>query len=72
MQSSHAESQIDGGKLKNIRHEKIYVSGTGWGNGLEIKNKIKNTAFPVQEVFQLTTKQEPVKGEYFLWGKYFL
>jgi len=29
MQSSHAESQIDGGKLKNIRHEKIYVSGTG-------------------------------------------
>jgi hypothetical protein len=44
----------------------VCVSGTGRGNVLETKNKIKNTAFPVQEVFQLTSEQESVKGEYFL------
>jgi len=31
-----------------------------------MKSQIKNTAFPVQEVLQLTTEQESVKGEYFL------
>jgi len=44
----------------------VYVSGTGRGNGLETKSKMKNTAFPVQEVFQLTSEQESVKGEHFL------
>jgi len=42
------------------------VSGTGRGNGLETKSKIKNTAFPAQEVFQLTSEQESLKLEYFL------
>jgi hypothetical protein len=44
----------------------VYVSGTGRGNGLETKSKIKNRALPAQEVFQLTSEQESLKGEYFL------
>jgi len=44
----------------------VYVSGTGRGNGLETKSKMKNTAFPVQDVFQPTSEQKPVEGEYFL------
>jgi hypothetical protein len=44
----------------------VYVSGTGRGNELETKSKIKNTVFPAQEIFQLTSEQEFLKGEYIL------
>ena len=44
----------------------VYLSGTGRGNVLETKSKIKNIAFPEQEVFQLTSEQESLKGENFL------
>jgi hypothetical protein len=44
----------------------VYMSGTERGNGLETKSKIKNTVFLAQEVFQLTSEQESLKGEYFL------
>jgi hypothetical protein len=39
----------------------VYVSGTGGGNELETKNKIKSMVFPAQEVFQLTSEQEFIK-----------
>ena len=42
------------------------MSGTGRGSALETKSKIKITAFPAQEVFQLTSEQESLRGEYFL------
>jgi hypothetical protein len=41
------------------------MSGTGSGNGLEMK-KIKNTAFPAQEIFHLASEQESLKREYCL------
>ena len=43
----------------------VYMSGTGRGNGLETKSKIENIVFPAQEVFQLTSEQESLKGEYY-------
>jgi hypothetical protein len=46
----------------------VYVSGTGRGNGLEAKSKINNTAFPGQEVFQLTSEQNLLKGNTFYKG----
>jgi hypothetical protein len=44
----------------------VHMSGRGRGNGLETKSNTKNTVFPAQEVFQLTSEQESLKGEYFL------
>jgi hypothetical protein len=41
----------------------VSVSGTGRGNGLETKRTIKYTVFLAQEVFQLTSEQESLKGE---------